>query len=48
MKIPKKIDKSVFIAYLSNKWDKCMFGYIIHEKDITIRIYVKKNKKGDF
>ena len=45
MKIPREIDKAIFIACCNKRWEKCMFGYVVHEKEVTIRVYVKKKKE---
>ncbi len=48
MKIKEiRIRKEIFKAEMSNKWEKCMFGYVIHMPEATIRVYVKKRIEED-
>lgn len=47
MKIKEiEIRKELFKSEYSDKWEECMFGYVIHLPKATIRIYKKKVKLG--
>lgn len=45
MKIKEiRIRRELLKAWGSNKWEKCMFGYVIHLPNATIRLYAKQEK----
>ena len=45
MNLGKKLKEILLFARFHNKWEKCMFGYVLHMDEATIRIYVKKKKE---